>query len=403
MKRYTYIIIIILTGAIWLSCTKESRLDHIDPNAPAPQQISKVKAEGKPGAVVITYKTPDDPNFSYAKAVYEIQPGVFREAKASAYSDTLTLTGFGDTKACEVKLFSVGRNEKQSEPIVIMVNPLVPPIMSAFETVEFNPTFGGVEVAFKNSSQANLVIQIIVDTDGHEKWAPVSTFYTAALQGKFSVRGLELSERKYAIYLRDRWNNKSDTLIKWMAPIFEQNIPKAKWKIVKTLPGDTWQEASGLIVDRVIDGKLGNGTSGDYSGTFASSNSSVLPQWFTIDLGEKVVLSRIREHQMVGSHMYNGGAVKEFEIYGSNNPDPNGGWKNWELLGSFNSFKPSGKPVGTVTDEDKNYAWFLGEEFTFENLLPAYRYIRWKTLKTYASAGQVVITEIDLYGVIKPN
>ncbi len=401
MKRHVYIVMAVLACCWCFSCQKEGRLDHIDTSGTAPQQISDVKTEGKPGKVIVTYKIPNDPNFMYAKAEYEIQPGVLREAKASLYTDTLVLEGFGDTKPHEVKLFSVGKNEQASEPVIIHVTPLTPPVRTAFESIEFKPTFGGVEVSFENEAQENLVIEIMVDTDGFMRWERVQTFYTGALRGKFSVRGLDLSERRYGLYIRDRWNNKSDTLIQWMTPIYEETIPKSKWKIVKTLPGDTWQEASGLFIERVIDGKLGDGSTGDYSGTFASSNASVLPQWFTIDLGEQVTLSRIRMHQMPGSHMYNGSAVKKFEVYGSNSPDTDGGWTNWALLGQFDSFKPSGLATG-YTEEDKHYAWFLGEEFVFDELLPPYRYLRFKTLETYASAGQVVITEIDLFGKVQP-
>src|SRR6187402_1051550 len=92
-------------------CKKEDRLDHIDPSSPAPAQVSNVTVTAMPGGAMIHYKIPKDPNFFYAKAVYETRPGVFREAKCSYYNDTLALVGYGDTLSHPVKIYSVGKNE----------------------------------------------------------------------------------------------------------------------------------------------------------------------------------------------------------------------------------------------------------------------------------------------------
>lgn len=397
MKRLSYIISALLITSVWCSCKKEGRIDYINYKAPAPAQISNVQVERTPGGAILTYKIPVDPNLSYVKAVYEIQPGVSREAKASFYTDTLHLVGFGDTLSHEIKLYTVGKNEKESEPITVSVVPMTPPVQSVFSTLTLEATFGGIQVTFQNSSQANLAIVVILDTTGLDTWAPVTTFYTGALKGSFSARGFDTKERKFAVYIQDRWNNKSDTLIKSLSPIFEQFIPKNTWQSVH-LPTDTWTPASSYVLEHLWDNNI-NG----YDGIFASSNASVLPQWFTIDLGKKVVISRIVEHQGgQTSHFYAGSALKKFELWGTNDPNPDGSWDSWQLLGAFESFKPSGLPMGKTNSEDLDYAWVRGEDFSFENLLPAVRYIRFKSLESYASSGQIVIAELDLWGQIQP-
>ena len=78
----------LLVALLGYSCSKEGRLDFVDSNAPAPAQISAVKVDATPGGGILTYTLPADPNLAYVKAVYEIQPGVFREAKSSRYTDT---------------------------------------------------------------------------------------------------------------------------------------------------------------------------------------------------------------------------------------------------------------------------------------------------------------------------
>lgn len=395
MKKL-YFITSVLIASLLYGCTKEDRDDHIDPNAPAPAQISNVMVKPLPGGAKLSYKIPVDANLAYVKAVYEIQPGVLREAKSSIYADTLALVGFGDTNDHQVKIFSVGKNEKESEPVLVTVTPQTPPVRSVFSTADIVSTFGGVTVSFDNLTKANLAVVVMVDTTGQNTWSEVTTYYTAALNGKFSARGMKNQEKKFAVYFRDRWNNKSDTLTKVLTPKYETQIPKTGW-VSMQMKLDSWQPVnSGYSVAKLWDGKWAVLT-GD---SFASPNGSPLPSWFSIDLGKKVLLSRFKEHQAPTSHLYTGSAVKKFELWGSNAPNPDGTFDGWTLLGAFESYKPSGP--GAVTAEDKNYGNFLGEDFIFEETPPAVRYLRWKTIETYTSTGQIVIAELTLFGEVQP-
>src|SRR5690606_14681034 len=68
-----------------------------------------------------------------------------------------------------------------------------------------------------------------------------------------------------------------------------------------------------------------------------------IPNWFTLDLGYASRLTKIKVNSL--SHdaywMFNVGAPKSFEIYGSNAPAADGSWDSWTLLGTFESVKPS--------------------------------------------------------------
>ena len=388
MKKLFYIAALLM-AFFWYGCSKEGRLDFIDPNAPAPAQVSAIKIVPAPGGAILTYKLPDDPNLGYVKAVYEIQPGVFREAKASRYKDTLRLEGFGDTLSHAVKIYSVGNNEKLSESVSIDFIPLTPPVITVFKTSVFTSSFGGVNIAFKNPGRANLSIIVLRDSTGHNSWTPVMTFYTKAIAGNFSTRGLDSIPQRFAVLIRDRWNNKSDTLIKMLTPKFELAIPKNTWSPLVLPTDQTALAEPGFRISNMWNG-----------GIYASSNASSLPQWFTIDFGVKVLMSRFKMFTERNDHCYTGSAVKIFELWGTNSPDSDGGWTQWQLLGSFHSFKPSGLPLGQRTLEDQDYANFLGEDFNFATPPPPVRYIRWKTLETYASPGQVVIDELSFWGQI---
>lgn len=393
MKKLYSIAALIMTF-FWSGCSKEGRLDFVDANAPAPAQITDLKAAPTAGGAVLTYKLPSDPNLGYVKAVYEIQPGVFREAKSSRYTDTLKLVGFGDTLSHEVKVYSVGTNEKASASVSISINPKTPAVKTVFTTIVFSATFGGVNVAFQNPTNSDLAIVVMRDSTGNNTWAPVTTFYTAAIASNFSARGFDSIPQKFAVYIRDRWNNKSDTLIKMLTPKFEASITKDTWSAL-VLPTDQ----TAIAEPQYNIEQMWNGST---NGIYASSNVSSLPQWFTIDLGKKVLMSRFKMFMEGYNHCYTGSGVKKFELWGSNSPDTDGGWTQWQLLGTFNTLKPSGLPLGQRTAEDINYANFLGCDYNFDNQPPAVRYIRWKTLETYSSPGQVVIAEISLWGQVQP-
>lgn len=398
MKKILYCVMASLLLVYLYSCKKTGRIDYYSSNAPAPEQVKDVKVVSTPGGAILTYTIPSDPNFSYAEAEYEIQAGVVREAKASYYIDTLQLVGFGDTLVHEVKIYSVGKNEKKSEPLSIKITPLIPPVLEVFNTISMISTFGGIQVGFENESKANLAIVVMVDTTGMETWSNIQTFYTGAPEGAFSLRGFDTTKRSFAVYIRDRWDNKSDTLVKSITPLFEEQVPKNTWSSVH-LDNDTYQPAENYVLENLWDNNIEG-----YPGIFASTNSSSLPQWFTIDLGVKAVISRIVVHQSqpgATSHFYAGSAPKKVEIWGSNNPTQDGSWSVWDSLGTFESFKPSGLPMGQHDSEDDNYGWLNGESFEFNQILPAYRFIRWKTLETYGSSGQVVIAEIDVWGRVE--
>lgn len=395
MKKLLYFFMLLISAAGWHSCTEKENANYLDENAPAPQQVSELQVQSTPGGAMISYKLPKDKNLSYVKAVYEIQPGVFREAKASFYTDALALVGFGDTLRHKVEIYSVGRNEKMSAPLSVEVNPLTPPVKSVFETLTLEATFGGVNVTFKNTFQADLAIVVMMDTTGQGIWKPVTTHYTSALNGDFSARGMESKERKFAVYLRDRWNNKSDTLVRLLTPLYEELIPKASWKALK-LPGDFW---TGVSTNYPVEEAF-NGIENVSEDIFATKDYATLPQWFTVDLNQSVVLSRMKLFQRT-SYPYNAVWVKSFEIWGSNNPDADGGWDNWQLLGKFDSRIPSGSVWPNYTADDMVYQR-AGEDFTFSQPVPKVRYIRFKVLKTYGGSGQYQLGEFTFWGQIKP-
>lgn len=411
MKKLLYAIFSLLL-VLCQSCKEEGRLDHIDPNAPAPAQVYDVRVKNIPGGAVLKYKLPKDDNLLYVKAEYEIQPGVFRESKATYYSDSLLLTGYGTTGTFRVNIYSVGRNEKASQPLSQEITPLTPPVIAAFNDLKLVSGFGGVTVIFKNSSEADLAIVLMKDSLNTGEWTSLQTFYTKAPTGSFSLRGLQDLPQTYAVYLRDRWNNRSDTIIESLTPLYEEFIPKNKFQEVN-LPTDSNEPTEGNQNYRLAS--AWDDVTNNRNKMFASTQSSPMPQWFTFDLGVTAVISRLKVHHRAKAsnqaiQAYTGANVKKFELFGSNNPNPDGSWdESWIPLGRFEAFKPSGSSA-KVTEEDHQYANVQGIDFDLAidgfapNPFVPVRYLRFKTTETYngpSTSGSIWIAELSIWGQIQ--
>lgn len=402
MKKLFWIKIFALL--LLLSCKEEQVSISVDDTLPAPQAVKNVTVKNRPGGAVLYYDVPDDKNFLYVKAQYEIRPGVIRETKASLYTDTLLLDGFGSQGEYAVKLFSVGRNEKSSEPLLVQVAPEEAPVRQAFHDLVLSEGFGGVRVFYENPHKKDFAFCLIADTLNNGDWSPLQTFYSKNSAGVFSHTGLSPKPIKVGTYIRDRWSNTSDTLISTLTPLFEYMIPKPYG--VFNLASDAFAPAEDNAGRYAITGLWDGITHIENSNIFANTHTSPMPQTFTVNLKQSATLSRIKVHQRIKNE-YTGSAVKKFELYGSNSMNPKddlaGG--DWVLLGRFESTKPSGP--GPITAEDRQYANVQGENF---ELLPTdeipnpwvpVRFIRFRTLETYngpSERGQVIIAEISLFG-----
>ena len=412
MKKIIYILCVFIP-LIYFSCKEEGRLENTtDKSIPAPEQVTITEVKNTPGGAVIKYKIPNDDNLLGVKVTY-VRLGEVSESKSSRYVDSLVVEGFGTTDQQEVKLYSVGVNGKLSEPVTTTIKPLLPPVQSVKFDVE--ASFGGVIVSLEeNYSSADLAIVLLADTANTSKWADLQTFHTKSESRKFSRRGLEPKPGHFGVYLRDRWGNTSDTIAKTLTPIEEVKIPKTEFRNA-ALPTDYFTPAEGNHGYRLEQIWLSEEASDDIC--YATSHSAPMPQWFTIELGLKMSVSRLQMWPRSGYDLYSGSGPRVFQVWGSSNPNPDGSWdSSWELLGEFEQFKPSGygegREVGPITDEDRDY-WYNRTEYEFlpteqaPNPYQTVTHLRFKILSTFgtygtdADMGQVIISAINLWGQVK--
>ncbi|MEC3880461.1 DUF4959 domain-containing protein [Parapedobacter sp. 10938] len=399
MKNSIIYILILLTSMLWLSCKEEGRIDFIDDAAAAPGQVTNVTVDNRPGGAVLRYTLPVDRNMLYVRAEYEIKSGVIRETKSSYFKDSLVLEGFGIPDTYDVKLYSVGKNEKESAPYTVQINPTTAPVQLASK--KFRDTFGGVAIDFENPEEANLAIVLMADTANLGYMSELITYYTSTPKGTFTYRGvdgLDPVEQEFSMYIRDRWGNLSDTITAEVTPWFEEYIPKATWNAY-TLPSDIPPVNTGYPTTKIWDDV--------YTGSgFHGMETQVLPHNITWDLGRTVKLSRLkywpREH---ADDRWKRGHAKVFEIWGSVSPNPTGELDDsWIPLGRFESLKPSG-PGPQITQEDIAFAdegiefEFAVSDFAPDPFTPI-RYIRFRTVSTYANASfsTVHVLELSFWG-----
>jgi hypothetical protein len=387
-----------LLAVIASGCKQETLNKPLTNNTNAPGVVSNVQVENKNGLAVLTYALPTDGDLFYVRAVYETSPGKSREVIASRYSNTLTVDGFGDTNEHVVKLYAVNSSETASAPVNVTVKPLTPPYELAFNSLKITATFGGFKITADNPTKDNLAIVPLVDTASNGQFVQpkgMDNIYSNSVAISATVRGQPPVDRKYAFFVRDRFLNRSDTLFLNLTPFFEEQFSKLDWSAY-TLPQDATPLYSSNTVARMIDGDANP----YWPNCLFTVESAGSPQMVTVDLGKQRVFSRfiLYPYQELGTVFYVRGNPRDFEIWGSNSPNPNGNLDaSWTKLVTCNVVKPSGAPSGTETAADFNYG-HNGWGFDFPAGLSAYRYIRIRNLRNWTGSYFMSIAEFTLFG-----
>src|SRR3546814_670774 len=206
-------------------CSSDLLRDHLENDNTSPEPVTDVVVENHAGGAKISYRPPADGDLLYVQGEYEIRDGVRQEVRSSYYNNSLTINGFGQEKEYEVHLYAVDRSGNRSEGIAVQVNPHTPPVLKAFQGLDYKGGFGGIHVSAENVDRANLAITTIIkDADG--EWRDYDKYYSELPAIDFSVRGLEAEPTQFGVYVIDRWENSSDSLRKEITPLFEREKRK---------------------------------------------------------------------------------------------------------------------------------------------------------------------------------
>lgn len=377
------------------SCKEQNYWSYLEHDDTPPGEVTNVEVTPLPGGAKITYDLPEgDFDLLYVMAKYEIRPGVKQETSASFYDQELLVQGFGNIDKHEVELYTVDRSGNKSKPIVIEVTPLKSPVLQVYDSLNIQPDFGGVRTYIKNLSKADLMIGVLVKDDLGD-WQDLDAYYTSLPETNFAVRNLDAISTTFGVFVRDRWQNYSDTLIKTLIPLHEQELDKNKFAQL-ALPNDA---SNGWTFKGLWDG-----VPGTHQGIRSDDNNG-MPGHYQFSLGTKAKISRFKLWGIIDGREYSSNNIKEFEIWGSNDPGSDGEFDSWELMGTFEVQKPSGLPDGEYTEDDRAQAQ-AGDDFDMPFDAPAVKYIRINVLSTFASpknsqTGGIWLTEVSFWGQVQ--
>ncbi|SEM53285.1 protein of unknown function [bacterium A37T11] len=366
----------------------------------APAAVTNLRVENGAGKAKITYDVPNDPTLFYVKAEYENRPGHKMEAIATYYNNSIVLEGFNNTDEREVKLYSISRAEVRSEPITVKVKPLTAPIQSTLASLEPIADFGGISVKYENADTANIAIGVLTRGQREE---PIQSdmYYTAEAVGEFASRGFNDTEQWFGLYVRDQWQNYSDTVWHRLKPLFEQQMDKKKFVGLK-LPTDASTFGSTTLANLWND--VVSGGSSSTKTWYRSVNGAGIPHWITFDMGVTAKLSRFVEVPRGAfdeqNLLYAAGDPQLFEVWGTTQYNPDGSFNGWTKLMDCEVVKSSGLPI-TLNSNDDILRAQEGHQFKFPIDAPPVRYIRLKFLQTFGNSDYSWMAEITFFGQLQ--
>ena len=407
-------LLILFLGILFtlVACQKVSDYnDTVSGDTTKPDPVPNVKVVNFNGGAYITYTLPKSDNILYVQANYKINNTASRQTKSSYYSDSITVSGFAESKEYQVVLRTVSRANVSSDSIVVTVRPDTPPYLLALPTVLMRNDFGGVKIDVVNKLKANIGIITIAQDATTRQLEIVNQNYTNSDSITYSMRGYDTIPKQFGIYVTDQWGNISDTVFSTIKPIYETLIDKSRFSEYR-LPSDA-RTGFGWVMSNLWNGNTG---SPGYH-TEQPIQPLVWPATITFDIGQSAKLSRYtiwnRGIDGSGNWLWQAGAPLTWVLWGRTSTPtdetlPNAdnlpavgqatanGWIN---LGYFRlKDKPSGLPNPQYIDADLQF-WNAGFSYDFSLDLPKVRYIRLQCLQNVSLTNNFFnIAELSFWG-----
>lgn len=393
MKRIY--LLILAVGFLFTGC-KEEEIGQYAVDSDAPAQVSNVTVDNFKGFSEITYTIPNDKDLLYIAAIYTNESGETKEVRSSAYSNKLKIEGFAKAKDINVQLLSVDKSENRSAAVDITISPLDSPIYDIIGSMQLLEAFGGVKINWDNQTEEGIVVEVMLQ-DSIGEYQHIKSFYGSAKTGLGAVRGLPSEEQNFGVFIRDIYQNRTDTLKATLTPLFEEELDKS---LHKTMPLSTKFKQSkwGGPQHAVWDGK----TIVSGSGCFDILGNGVDNIYWTYDLGVTAKLSRFKMWAR-STHFYKLAHPKHFQIWVTTDPEvakDAESFDGWEMVLEVNATKVSGNDaLGDITADDIAHAT-AGEEYEMNLPAPTARYIRFKTLETWGGSDRSWLAELTWWGEV---
>jgi hypothetical protein len=392
-----YIIISIISFSILiLGCTEDKHEPNGSDDIP-PGKVVINSIINRPGGAVIKFTPPTDLDLLYVKGKYFNEKDEKKEVIVSSYIDSLNINGFGLAGEYEVQVTALDIGNNESAPVTAEISPLEAPIHAILESIQGVEDFGGINISYENPTRASVSLNMSIENENGDVVFKES-FYTSQSNSSYSFRGYDPILTVFVIYVEDRWGNQTERRKFEVTPLEDVFLDKQLFSIV-SMPGDESFSEYGFSANQIWDGSWSN------QWNCGHTNFLSLPHQLSMDLGQNVKLNRFKLYQRGGSELYKHGNPREFRIYGRENLDnlpiydPRKPGDGWIFLGEFESFKPSGLPPGSNTEEDYLFQ-DNGEDFVFslEARKKNIRYIRFVNDRSWNNQMVTVIGELSFWG-----
>ena len=388
--------IIISFSILIFGCTEDKHEPNGSDNIP-PGKVVINSIINRPGGAVINFTPPTDLDLLYVKGKYFNEKNENKEVIVSSYIDSLNINGFGLAGDYEVQVTALDLGNNESVPVTAEISPLEAPIHAILESIEGVQDFGGVNISYDNPTRASVSLNMSIENDNGDIVFKES-FYTSQSDSSYSFRGYDAEPTIFVIYVEDRWGNQTVLKKLEITPLEDVFLDKQLFSIV-SMPGDESFSEYGFSANQIWDGSWSN------QWNCGHTNFLPLPHQLSMDLGQNVKLNRFKLYQRGGSELYKHGNPKKFRLFGRDNLDnlpiynPSNPGDGWVLLGEFESFKPSGLPPGSNTEEDYLFQ-DNGEDFVFnlEARQKSVRYVRLVNDESWNNQMVTVIGELSFWG-----
>ena len=257
--------------------------------------------------------------------------------------------------------------------------------------------FGGMTFEMDNQFKSDLAIYVCTP-DELGDMVLAETFYSAREEIVYSVRGYDAVPRRFGIFLQDKYGNETDTLFTELTPIYERELDKTKFREMY-LQNDSRVDSYDGKMEYVWNGRISKDGDSGGVGLHTGTGTKDGPAVFTFDLGVLAKLSRFALWAIQDEkHFYNDMSPRRYEVWGcATEPNPDGSWDQWVKLLDMENVKPSGSPIGILTEDDIEAAK-IGDQANVPLDMPRVRYIRIKCLKNWSNNYNICFTELTFWG-----
>lgn len=314
MKKYHLILASCLIWSCLTACEEKGNGD------PGPWENSGALAEYTVtpinGGATISYVIPDDPGLLYIMAEFERNGATYTE-KSSIYKNSLTIDGFNTTDPVKVTLYKVNKQGQKSSPKEVEFTPLESLLSITQRTLKFMTGFGGIIASWENPYCTELGFRLMIeDNETGKGLETVEMYYSDIAKDKHSFRGFEAKETTFALSIEDKWGNVSDTMLFKTTPFFESIVEKPYADYRAYIPYDNTTNLSSRYPFTNLWDNIVNTSRNGWLTQSGSSGRSM-----TIDLKQKVKLSRIVTHGYHVNSILEQANITGYELWGTDKID----------------------------------------------------------------------------------